>query len=386
MLFKEVIHYRILSLIFIISLVLFFNSCGKKILIEKFLKTGDEWFVYGKNFENNFYVKDTLKLPLKISTTIDLKAGLNFSSITPMDNFAFIGDLKGNVYAINLSDEKISYYMNFKQPILTSILVQENRLILPVASIKEQSSKIIFYNLIRGETRSININEGSVEKELLMDDKRNVYAVTVNGVVIKINQNHNIEWKIDLKKSIYSQPLIYNKNLILGSTDGTIYFITLDGKIDHQFSIQKAFRSGFSVKDGFIYFGDEEGNLYKYDFTNKKILMMNKLNSAIRSIPSIDDKNIFIGDLKGNVFCLSQATLEINWKKLISGIINNSILIVGDVLLVPDFSGKLILLDKSDGKLIQRFEFKGRVKLAPVYIKDKIITGYDDRKIVILSN
>ncbi len=376
----------IINLISFILVALTINSCGKKIIIDKFLKNGDEWSVYGKNFTNNFYIKDSLKLPLKISTTIDLKGGLNFSSIKAMDNLAVIGDLKGNVYAINLSDEKITHYMNFKQPIMTSIIVQEKQLIFPLASIKEQNSKVIFYDLMRGESRVIEILDGSVEKELLMDDKKNVYLITVNGFVIKISQNKKIEWKIDLKKSFYSQPIIYDKKIIVGSTDGTIYFITLDGKIEHKFSIQKVFRSGFYAKGCFIYFADEEGYLYKFDCANIKILNKIKLETAIRSIPSLDDESIFIGDLKGNVYSISQSTFELNWKKSIGGIINNSILIVGDVLVVPDFSGRLILLDKCDGKLLQKFEFKRRVKLNPVYIKDKIITGYDDRKIVFLSN
>lgn len=383
---RKKLFFYVIYLIPIILIVLIINSCGKKIIIDKFLKNGDEGSVYGKNFEKNFYIKDSLKIPLKISTKIDLKGGLNFSSIKAMDNLAVIGDLKGNVYAINLSDEKITHYMNFKQPIITSIIVQEKQLIFPLASIKEQNSKIIFYDLIRGESRVIDILDGSVEKELLMDDKKNVYVITVNGFVIKISQNQKIEWKIDLKKSFYSQPIIYDKKIIVGSTDGTIYFITLDGKIEHKFSIQKVFRSGYFAKGGFIYFADEEGNLYKFDYANNKILNKTKLEAAIRSIPSLDDENIFIGDLKGNVYNISQSTFEVNWKKSIGGIINNTILIVGDVLVVPDFSGKLILMDKNNGELVQKFEFNGRVKLAPVYIKDKIITGYDDRKIVFLSN
>lgn len=385
MLTRRLIFY-IINLILFTWIILTINSCGKKIIIYKYLKNEDEWSVYGKNFENNFYIKDSLKLPLKVSTTIDLKGGLNFSSFTTIDNLALIGDLKGNVYAINLNDKKITHYMNFKQPIMTSIIVQEKHLIFPLASIKEQTSKILFYDLLRGESRVVDILDGSVEKELLLDDKKNVYVITVNGFVIKISQNQKIEWKIDLKKSIYSQPIIYEKTIIAGSTDGTIYFITLDGKIEHKFSIQKILRSGFSVKDGFIFFADDEGNLYKYDYANKKISNKIKLGTTIRSIPSLDDENIFIGDLKGNVYSISQSNLEVNWKKSVGGIINNSILIVGQDLVVPDFSGKLIIMDKNKGELLQKFEFKGRVKLAPVYIKDKLITGYDDRKIVFLNN
>lgn len=376
----------LLKIYFCIALILFSNflSCGKKIQLESYLKNSFKWAMYGQIPQRKFFIDDTLKLPLKINFKTELKAGLNYSSVTAMDGFLFVGDLKGNVYTIDLNSGQIKNYSNFKQPILTSIVVDENRLIFPLAASKNKNSFLVIYNLVQGMEKSKLWVEGSIEKEILSVNK-NIFFTTTNGTIYKLNEEHTFDWKINLKFQIYSHPAVIGEYIVTATIDGTIYFITFNGKIFKEFKLNNRIKSGFCVDGSRIYFGDEGGVLYCYDKDQGDFIFSKKLDVSINAIPSFDNESIFIGDLRGNVFSLNKKTGEVNWRKQLGGLINNSILIVGDKLVVPNIQKKVFILDKYTGKILQEIEFEGRIKLSPIYIKNKLIFGHDDKKIVALS-
>jgi len=380
------LNKSLLKIYFYIALIIFSNflSCGKKIQLESYLKNNFKWAMYGQFPQRKFFIDDTLKLPLKINFKTELKAGLNYSSVTAMDEFLFVGDLKGNVYKIDLNSGQIKNYNNFKQPILTSIVVNENSLIFPVAASKGRNSFLIVYNLVQGMEKSKLAVEGSIEKEILPVNK-NIFFTTINGTIYKVNQEHIFDWKINLKSQIYCHPAVVGEFIVTATIDGTLYFITFTGKIFKEIKLNNRIKSGFCVDGSRVYFGDEGGVFYCYDKDQERFVFSKKLDVSINAIPSFDNESIFIGDLRGNVFSLNKQTGEVNWKKQLGGLINNSILIVGDKLVVPNFQKKIFILDKYTGNILQEIEFEGRVKLSPVYIKNKLILGYDDKKIVALS-
>ncbi len=376
---------------FLFSLVLFivyitlFNSCGKKIQIPNYLKPDNIWSHYGYDSERRFFVDDSLHLPLKILYRTELKAGLNYSSVTTMDKFLFVGDLKGNVYKIALNSGKIENYNNFKQPILTNIMIKENELFIPLAATKEKMSYLISYDLVKGEEKKRIPLEGSVEKEILIVNG-DIFLATTSGIIYKIRKDLVEDWKIETGSQIYSHPAAGDKFLVTGTIDGWVYIISYDGKINKKFKVNNSLKSGFSIDESKIYFGDAFGFMYCYDYGQEKFLFTKKLDAPILAIPSIDRENIYIGDLKGNVYALSKQTGDLKWKKLLGGLINNAILIVGNKLVVPNFQKKIFILDKFNGEILQEIELDGRIKFSPVYIDHKLILGCDDKKIICLSN
>lgn len=372
---------KVITLIFL--LILFF-SCGKKILFNNYLKNEKSWLMYGRNAQRNFFVLDTINLPLKIKYKTVLKSGLNYSSVTAMDGSIFVGDLKGYVYRIDLNSGRILNYMNYKQPILTSIVVKENELIIPVAGLINKKSYLIIYNTIKGDEKKEIELEGSVEKDPILDGE-NLYSVTTNGYLYKFDKIYNIEWKINLGERINSHIACSKDFIVVGTIGGKIIIISKNGKILHSLKINGTLNSGFTIQNDLIYFGDDKGYLYCID-NSGKIIFQKKLGTSFKSIPSVDNENIFIGDVSGNIFCLNKMSGEIKWAKNYGGLINNSILIVGDKLIVPNIHKKIFILEKASGKILQELEMDGRVKFSPVYIDGKIIVGCDDKKIIALFN
>ncbi len=369
----------------ILIFLFLFLSCGKKIQLQSFLNNDNLWTMYGRIPERNFYLNDSINLPLKVKFKLELKAGLYSSSVTSRDDFIFIGDLKGNVYKISLSKEKIENVNSFNQPILTSIVVTEKELIIPLAELKNKNSVLIVYDLINGRVKSKIYVEGSIEKEILLLEDF-LILTTSKGLIYKLNRDYTIDWKLDLQSCICSTPSASKNFFVVSTENGYLFIITFEGKILQKFKVNHLVQSGFAIENDNIFFGDDGGYLYLFNFNQGKIIYAQKLDTKIISIPSLDEHNLYVGDLRGNIFAINKSTGSIIWRKNYGGMINNAILIVGDKLIVPNVYKKIFILNKFDGKILQEVEVEGRVKLSPVLIKDKIICGYDDKKIVAFSN
>ncbi len=360
-------------------------SCAKKIQLKSYMKNNYAWLMYGQNPERKFFIDDTLKLPLKINFKTELKAGLNYSSLTAMDEFLFIGDLKGNIYKLDLNTGQLKNFNSFKQPIHTSIIVSENRLAFPLAATRGNNSYLIIYDLIRGEEVSRVSVEGSIEKEILPVNQ-NIFLTTTKGFIYKLNKNYGVDWKLNLGSLIYSHPAAGEDFIVTATIEGNLNIINFNGEIIQKIKLDNPIKSGFAVEGTKIFFGDDGGFINCYDKQEKKFLYSKKLDVAIKAIPSLDNQNIYVGDLKGYVFCLNKDSGKLMWKKYLGGLINNSILIVGDKLVVPNLHKKIYILDKRNGQILEEIECEGRIKLSPIFVKNKLIIGYDDKKIVALTN
>lgn len=380
MIFK-ILKLKLLGLILLISI----SSCAKKIQLTSYLKDNHTWKMFGQSSERKFFVDDTLALPLKIDFITELKGGLNYSSVTTMDGSIFVGDLKGNLYKIEINSGQIKNYNNFKQPILTSIFVSENKLIFPIAANKDKKSYLIVYDMIKGSEISRILVEGSIEKEILPVNQ-DLFLTTTSGMVYKINKNYVQEWKLNLENLIYSHPAAGDDFIVTSTVDGVIFLISFDGKIIYRIKNENHIRSGFAIDGSRIYFGDDGGFVHCFDKNKKEFLFSRKLDVSIVSIPSIDDENLYIGDLTGNVYSVNKISGKVNWKKHFGGLINNSILIVGDKLVVPNVQKKILILRKTNGEVLQEINVEGRIKLSPVFVDNKLILGHDDKKIIVLTN
>lgn len=354
-------------------------SCSKKIQIQKFLDNENEWQIFGSDSTRNFHIKSNLPLPLKLKWQLELDAGLNNSSVTSLSKFLCVADLKGNVYFIDNESGRVHSKISLKQPVLTSVALRERDLIVPLASTKHRASQIILYDLLIGNIKKTFESNGSIEREMVFT-QNSIFATTTNGYIYCLKYDLNKLWELKLNEEINCTPAFTNGIFVVASLNGNLILIDSNGKILKKVKVNSGVYSGISVRDSMIYFGDIKGNLYCYSLSGVEIWKKN-LKASIKAIPSIDEFNVYLGDLSGNVYSLDRFSGEINWVMSQGGMINNSILVLNEHLIVPDAKGFIYVLKKSNGEVIQSIELKGRVKFSPVYLNGMLFIGHNDKKI-----
>jgi len=127
--------------------------------------------------------------------------------------------------------------------------------------------------------------------------------------------------------------------------------------------VNKSNENGTLLHDGnILYFGDEKGTIYKYDFDNNKILWEQKIYKAsLNNIPknisiTLYDGKIFASDSLGFVYSLDTLSGLVLWSENFGVPFGSNILIYKNVIYVLSQNGRLYSLNISDGRKIWSFE------------------------------
>lgn len=115
---------------------------------------------------------------------------------------------------------------------------------------------------------------------------------------------------------------IYKGSLFVGDASGTLYSFNTTGKLRwkvHSKTVSKLssilidywlnwFGRSFEIKDGFIYWGSMDGNLYSLSTNNGKLKWRFDSGETISTSVSLTVDKIYLGNRSGKVFILSRKT------------------------------------------------------------------------------
>lgn len=262
---------------------------------------------------------------------------------------------------------------------------------------------------------------------------------------IIVQNSVELQWKYKTVGAVRSTPAIINSTMLVGSTDGNLYCLSLKGKeiwkykaegsvcsspvIKNNvayFSCRKNFVYAVSIQNGNLlwkkhlgeplkyergfdyyigsptiennrlYIGSADGNLYALDLNNGKMRWKFKATSIIRSTPAVDERNIYFGDYLGKVFAIDKSNGTLVWIfSTIGDTIDNeqysfdrkailaSPTLSGNKLFIGSRDGFLYALDKQTGKELWHYDYQVSWIISTVAVKDNIlITGTSDGRFI----
>jgi len=211
--------------------------------------------------------------------------------------------------------------------------------IIIACSSKEKKVDLDFF---RKEGEKINIfNEGFFAEE------KNVTTSIKLSDVVKLNdwttENYNIESSTDHFQYDGKFKNIIKKNI---------------GSLVNKFN-----QNGTLLHDGnILYFGDEKGTIYKYDFSNNKIVWEQKIyDRSLNNIPknisiTLYEGKIFASDSLGFIYSLDILNGKVLWKENFGVPFGSNILVYKDAIYVLNQNSRLYSFDTSDGRKIWSFD------------------------------
>ena len=112
----------------------------------------------------------------------------------------------------------------------------------------------------------------------------------------------------------------------------------------------EAFDSSAAIVDGVVYVGTATGELIAVGLSDGKLRWRYKAGEAIgESSPTVANGRVFIGDLIGVVHAVNIADGKAAWTFKTQSEIKSSPVVVGDLLLMGSYDGKLYGLDAATG-------------------------------------
>ncbi|MDQ3869958.1 MAG: PQQ-binding-like beta-propeller repeat protein [Thermoproteota archaeon] len=253
------------------------------------------------------------------------------------NSILYVPTVTGRIYALNVYKRRIKYHFNIGSPIISSPLLHKDMLI--------------------AATFDSWINE------TIIPGKNSVFALdTRTGDQI---------WNFEIHGNVFSSPCVVGVLIVLGSLDGHIYAIDMEGNVRWTYETQGQIWSSPSFNGDKIFIGSDDGFLYCLDLDGS-LQWKRRLNGKIRSsTPCLSsDGLIFIGTHAGGMYCLCQHDGLIKWNKQISEPILASSAVLVDKVFFASSDKKIYCLYCNNGSRLWEFETGDRIWSSPVIIEN----------------
>ena len=233
-------------------------------------------------------------IPRKPSLLWVTEIGPSVSSPVFEDDKIYVGTMTGRIFALNPFQKQIKWHLNVGSPLVSSPLVQNCILVAATYDAWIKDTSFTGKNFMLG----IDTKDGTqiwsrefpgdiFSSPCLVDDGMTVVVGCMNKFIYALEaKSGDILWVFETGGEVWSSPSYNGEHIFVGSDDGFLYCLDIDGRL----------------------------------------LWKTKLNGKVRSSsPSLsfyDEESercsVFIGTYNGGIYCLNQSSGMIKWSKDIS--------------------------------------------------------------------
>lgn len=275
------------------------------------------------------------------------EVGPTVSSPVFAQDTIYISTITGRIFALNIIEKQIKWHLNIGSPIVSSPMLCDRILVAATYDSWIKGTSFTGKNLLLGidtvtgkQIWAYEIAGDIFSSPCNVDDDMMIFVGSINNTIYALDEcSGNIRWKFETGGEVWSSPSYNGSEIFIGSDDGFIYCLNLDGKL----------------------------------------LWKTKLNGRIRSsspcLSSVDEhqnSSVFIGTYNGGMFCLNQSNGIIRWSKHITKPVMASPATINDKVFFAASDQKIYCLQKKDGSSIWDFETGDKLWSSPS------ISEYDD--------
>ena len=367
-----------LKKIFLFFVMLFLSGCAKSLM--KFAMVPDEnpYSMFGENPSRNFYV------PVEVSDSLSLiwekstYGSFPNSSVSVYNDYVFINDLAGRVFAYNISDGKQVGVLKYKGAVYSTPLLYQSTIIFPSVQEKDNITELVFYNYSDGKEIDVDEIEGKILSEMIAL-KESIIFLTDDGTVYRYTISNRKEWETHTNKRTHCSPSLKDGKVIFGNDVGEIF--ALDVNNGDSIYVKKfggIFNGAPSIDEENFYISNDNGKVYSINLADGSLNWEFNSGARILMTPAFDNNNLIVGNLAGDLFSLDKKSGNVNWKINTGGLLNATPLITENRIIIPDSFLAYYLIDKSNGDIKKKISLDGRAKLTPVYFRNVLFIGYDN--------
>jgi len=365
----------------VLTLIVLVSGCSKDIVIDDAVTGSPVYSMFGEVPERRFYIPLDVTDSLRLLWQEEVHGSFAPTSVTAFSNYLFVPDLSGRIYSFNLQTGKKAGLLKHKGVINPAPIVQLNKIIFPVAEIKNNKTTIRVYDFKTGkEIQSFDI-KGIILSEIIKLEDGFIF-VTENGKVMRYNYTSGKIWEYLSGSFVHSSPALSNNLLVFGNDKGEVIILDAEkGKLTNRKTVSSGFEGGFTISGSRYYAGDVSGTVFCGDLKSGEILWSFKTGKRINTIPVLDDNYIYTCNLDGDVYKLEKEKGTRVWHTKTDGILNVTPLAFKNYIFMPGLNKKLFIIDTENGEVSKTMNFKTRTKLVPVFYQNILILGADDGKI-----
>jgi outer membrane protein assembly factor BamB len=375
---------RCLSIIWI---CLLFFSCSSISIKEKLnIDTRYDWLSPEGNPQRTNISKSDYNLnpPFKKIWEYSNEASFPVRNLVVSDGLLFSANLKGEVYAVNVSNgSTVGSFSTSSPSSINSILISKNNIIL--SRIGDNRKSIISYNVITGNENwsrdfgDVQSSPALVDISLIIGNMEgNIFSVNPESGYKNWNFSDNSEYK---SNQFFSSPSVYNSSVYAGNVNGTFYSIDLkEGNLKWKFKTGDAVYASASIYRDKIFFWSDDLNVYCLD-TSGSLIWEKDLSTKSVSSFTFYNNLVITSAIDGFIYALRFDNGETIWKFKTNGAIWATPLVHQNKIFIGSFDKNIYCLNADNGDELWYFTTDGKIRSNVVIWKDLIFASSDDKTI-----
>ncbi len=187
--------------------------------------------------------------------------------------------------------------------------------------------------------------------------------------------------------AISSSPAVWDNNLFVGSTNGTLYdFDAHEDQVRKSWPLGDSITSSPTVSGQKVYVGSGNGDVYKVPADcpagifdgGCRVLGQTVTGGAVESSPVVHGKVVYVGSDDGNLYAINAITMQVEWKTSLGGPVRSSPAIARGVIVVGSDDGSIYGLDAATGAVLFTVPTNGPVRSSPAIVGDVAYVGSND--------
>ena len=191
--------------------------------------------------------------------------------------------------------------------------------------------------------------------------------------------NPDIKWVFDADWIFKSAPVVYDEKVIIGSTEGTIYCLDMEGRLIWKKETDNSIEAPALIVDGIVYLGNLSGSLYALDIEtgNEKWIYTteNQIMGAPNHWKNKEKEYLLVGSYDFFLHCIDLKTGKGVWKYESDNYLNGAPAISDGKALFGGCDGLLHVVDIATGKADYQIEVASYVASSPLVLGTMAFVG-----------
>jgi len=363
---------------------LLFGACSGLRLPQPLLVDSSDWAMFAKYESRINATSETLPPPLTQEWEYDITGGIGNGSPVIVDSVLLIGNLRGELYAINAYTGKRMGWVDLGDAIQGTPIIDGN---VAIVTLSNTDLSLVAFDLDEGKAQW-RMGYGDIEASPLLHKKK-IFVGNVEGAFYCVDLTTGIQlWKFELpdnttRKGIRSSAAGSDSGIIFGADDGFLY--ALDAERGTQLWRHNTGGSVVGspcIGNGIVYVGNLSGTICGVDLHSGAPRWQFDAGAGVYASPSFADNKVFIGTTGGMMYALDAITGTLVWKTDLGSVINSSAVIAGNVLYVGTLKKMLFGLNIADGTTVLKQEVPGRIKTSPAVAHGRLFIATDEKLIL----
>jgi outer membrane protein assembly factor BamB len=327
---------------------------------------------------------DDIQPPLSLLWQQDINGGIGTGSPLIIDTLLLIGNLRGELQAMNALTGKHLGRVSLGEAIQGAPVIIGNTAIVASANMDESLSA---FDLYEGRTQWKS-RCGDIEVSPLVYNNR-VYVANTQGVAFCVDKfTGETLWKFEIpenirRKGFRSSPAADGDRVVLGGENGIVYALDPErGKLRWTYNAGASITAPVGMSNDVVYAGDLNGTFHAISASNGSPLWKFVTGSSIYAGPTLAPGTVVIGNTGGLLFGLDASSGALRWKTDLGGVINSNAVAANGILFVGTLTKQLFAIDGADGSILWKHETPGRIKTSPAAANGRLYIATDERVVM----